>query len=327
VHFTTLTHQPNRRTAIPDLITNPMRYLLVLALLTVISCAKENTKDCNYITDYYQHIYKAENAFLTENYKEAFDHYQTAFNNCVPVTTIFYYEKSKFAETAAVLKEYELALEYAEKAIIKGTPLSSFENKSNFAGFFSTVYGDSLVARYPRLRKHFEENVDLELRKELLSMRYNDQIYRGGGGIEVDWDKQDSIDKINERRLIELFEQGIYPNEELVGPYSLDNSNADIGIMLLHTKDSIRLNYFVPKVKEFVIKGKAPPVILGNMIDQYHLYNGQPQIYGTYKSLEGDYSYMIDDLKKVDSNRISIGLPPLKLQEKRDSIFRTSFGF
>jgi hypothetical protein len=303
-----------------------MKYFLALVLLTVMSCATEDKRDCNYITDYYPHIYKADYAYQTENYEEAFDHYQTAFKACEPITMLGYYEKEKFAETAAVLKKYEVALEYAEKAVLRGTTLSRFENNSNFGGFFSTEYGDSLVARYTALQKQFEENVDLELRKEVLSMRYNDQFYRSGGE-DVDWEKLDSIDKINERRLIELFEQGIYPNYELMGPYSLDNSNADIEIMLLHTRDSIRLNYFVPKVNDFIIKGKASPLTLGRMMDQYYLYNDQPQIYGTYTSREGGYAYMIDDLKKVDSNRVSIGLPPLELQEKRDSIRRLKFGF
>lgn len=303
-----------------------MKYLLTLAILTLMSCATEDKKECNYITDYYQHIYKADYAFQTEDYEEAFDQYQTAFNNCEPITMRGYYEKERFAETAAVLKEYDLALEYAEKAILKGNTLSSFETNSNFVGFFSTQYGDSLVARYPGLRKQFEENIDMELRKELITMRANDQIYRGGGE-DVDWDKLDSIDSINERRLIELFEQGIYPNDELVGPYSLDNSNTDVSLLLLHTKDSIRMEYFVPKVKEFIKSGKASPLALGTMIDQYHLYNDQPQIYGTYSSPEGGYAEMIPDVKKVDSNRVSIGLPPLKLKEKRDSIRRLKFGF
>jgi len=100
----------------------------------------------------------------------------------------------------------------------------------------------------------------------------------------------------------------------------------DVGLLLLHTKDSIRMNYFVPKVKEFVKKGLAPPRTLGTMIDQYYLYNGKPQIYGTYGARGGGYANMIDNLKKVDSNRISIGLPPLELKEKKDSLNRIKFG-
>lgn len=166
----------------------------------------------------------------------------------------------------------------------------------------------------------------MELREELITMRYNDQLYRRSRD-NNDMAKMDSIDSIHEKRLIELFEQGIYPNDEMVGSYSIDNTSTDVSILLLHTRDSIRLNYFVPKVKEFIKNGKGSPLALGNMLDQYHLYNDQPQIYGTYTAREGGYAEMIPDLKKVDSNRVSIGLPPLALQEKRDSIVRLKYGF
>ena len=63
------------------------------------------------------------------------------------------------------------------------------------------------------------------------------------------------------------------------------------------------------------------------MIDQYYLYNDEPQIYGTYQAQSGGYATMIDNLKKVDSNRISIGLPPLELKERKDSIIRAKYGF
>lgn len=62
------------------------------------------------------------------------------------------------------------------------------------------------------------------------------------------------------------------------------------------------------------------------MIDQYYLYNAEPQIYGTYQAQAGGYATMIEDLKQVDSNRISIGLPPLTLKEKKDSLRMIKYG-
>ena len=86
------------------------------------------------------------------------------------------------------------------------------------------------------------------------------------------------------------------------------------------------MNYFVPKVKEFVKNGTASPYTLGTMIDQYYLYNGEPQIYGTYGAQGGGYANMIDDLKKVESNRISIGLPTLEQKERKDSLNKIKYG-
>jgi hypothetical protein len=157
-------------------------------------------------------------------------------------------------------------------------------------------------------------------------MNFADQMYRGQGS-NADWAKQDSIDKLHEKRLIELFESVGYPNAKMVGPYSLDQRRAEVNIFLLHTDDSIRMNYFVPKVREFVKTGAATPNVLGTMIDQYYLYNGEPQIYGTYTTQSGGYATMIKDLKKVDSNRISIGLAPLELKQKKDSLIKIKYGF
>ncbi len=73
------------------------------------------------------------------------------------------------------------------------------------------------------------------------------------------------------------------------------NYPRDIELFLLHTKDSIRLNYFIPKIKEFTVNGTAPPRVLDIMIDQYYSYNDKPQIYGTYKRQDGEYAIIIDD--------------------------------
>lgn len=302
-----------------------MKFFTLLLLSALSSCSVNKKSDCNYITDYYQTIYKADYEFETGNYQKAFDLYQTAFQSCEPITTLGYNEIAKFAETAAILKKYDLTYEFLKKSILSGSELSRFQNNTNFEGFMASKYGKQLEQEYDALRNQFMDKIDLELRNELISMHFADQMYRGQGP-DSDWTKQDSIDKLHEKRLIQLFESVGYPNAQMVGPYSLDRRQTDVGLFLLHTEDSIRTNYFVPKVKEFVKKGFASPNVVGTMIDQYYLYNKEPQIYGTYTKQGGGYANMIDDLKKVDSNRISIGLAPLDLQQKKDSLNKIKYG-
>lgn len=295
-----------------------MKLFTTIFLLIFVSCTKEKKSDCNYITDYYQTIYKADYAFQIKNYEKAFELYQMAFHSCEPITTPTYNEIEKFAETTALLKKFDLTLVYAKKSIINGQELNIFQNNPNFDEFMTSKYGDQLKKNYDKLRKQFIDNVDFKLRNELIAMLVADQKYRvNRSTYDNNRNKQDSIDKIHERKLIEIFESIGYPNNEIIGTYSLDQNNVNFGIFLLHTKDSIRMNYFVPKVKEFVKNGKAPPITLGTMIDQFYLYNREPQIYGTYSSQDGGYANMIEDLKKVDSNRISIGLPSLELKDKK----------
>lgn len=301
-----------------------MKMKLLPLLLIIIGCQTDNKSSCNYITDYYQTIYKADYEFQKENYEKAFELYQEAFNSCEAINTLSYNEIDRFSETSAILNKYNITYEYVKKQIQIGKELNSFQNNPHLEKFFSSKYGIKLLSEYENLRNKFLENADFELRDELVAMRYADQMYRRGND-EAIWAKQDSIDKLHEKRLIEIFESIGYPTEKMVGQRTMDYP-VDIGLLLLHTKDSIRMNYFVPKINEFIINGTAPPQVLGSMIDQYHLYNDKPQIYGTYMSYGGGYAYMIDDLKKVDSNRISIGLPPLELQQKKDSLIRIKFG-
>lgn len=298
-----------------------MRLVLSILLSILFGCSVNKKSECNYITDYYQTIYKADYEFETKNFQKAFGLYQTAFNSCEPITTLGYNEIVKFAETTAILKKYNLTFEFVKKSILNGTELSKFQNNTNFEGFMASKYGKQIDQEYEALRNQFMDRIDLKLRNELILMRFADQGIRNQGS-NTDWTKIDSVDKLHERRLIEIFESIGYPNDEIIGPPSLDGRLTDLGPILLHTDDSIRLNYFVPKIREFVRKGKASPYYVGAMIDQYYYYHKEPQIYGTIRGVN-----MIDNLKKVDSNRVSIGLAPLDLARKMDSLNKIKWGF
>lgn len=277
-----------------------MKMKLLPFLLLIIGCQTDNKSSCNYITDYYQTIYKADYEFQKESYEKAFELYQEAFNSCEAINTLSYNEIDRFAETSAILNKYSITYEYVKKQIQIGKELNSFQNNPHLEKFLSSKYGIKLLSEYENLRKMFLDNADFELRDELVKMRIADQMYRGGSG-EANWTKQDSIDKLHELRLIEIFESIGYPTEKMVGQRTMDYP-VDVGLLLLHTKDSIRMNYFVPKVNEFIINGTAPPRVLGTMIDQYHLYNDKPQIYGTYSAQGGGYAIWYTDFLKDSTN-------------------------
>jgi len=104
-----------------------------------------------------------------------------------------------------------------------------------------------------------------------------------------------------------------YPGDDLIGPFNVDFSHSDITILLLHTSDSIRINYFIPKLKEYVKEGACDPETLGVVIDNLHLYNDELQVMGTYENREEN---MISDKGQVNQNRLEIGLPTLEMQKK-----------
>jgi hypothetical protein len=174
-----------------------MRILPLFMILTIAGCAKENKTNCNYIKDYYQTIYLADYEFETEHYEKAFELYQDAFNSCEAKNTPTYNEIDKFTESAAILKKFDIAYEYAKKQVLKGVELTNFQNNASLDEFMTSKYGEKLVDEYEGLRKEFMKNAHLKLRDELIAMRTADQMHRGGYG-KPDWPKQDSIDKLHE---------------------------------------------------------------------------------------------------------------------------------
>jgi hypothetical protein len=294
------------------------------------ACEKQaENYECDYIKNYYQKIYKADIEYRTENYEKAFELYEDAFNSCEPINTSTYNEIINFAETCAILGKNDLAIEFIKKRIKRGYEIKWLMENPNFDKVFASEKGKELIADYEKLRKEALINLNLILREEIYAMGDEDQKYRSTGhsSYKENVDKQEMIDDYNTDRLIEIFNEFGYPNESVIGSYSVDSTPVDITGILLHTSDSIRMSYFAPKLKEYIKSGECSPNVLGTIIDQFYLYNGEPQIYGTYTKPDGSYSNMIPDLKKVDSNRISIGLPPLWLQEKKDSLVKAKYGY
>lgn len=295
-----------------------MKYFTIILLFIFTSCKTLQKSGCNYITDYYPIIYKADLEFITQNYEKAFELYQDAFKSCPPPKELTYGEIGNFAETCAILGKNDLAVEYMKKDIQRGMEIKWMQQNENFNKFFASKQGKKLISDYDHLRQTALSSFNLELREELKKMIIEDQKYRPGNYRE-NVDKQEAIDDYNTKRIIEIFNDFGFPNETVTGNYSIDQLDVRINGMLLHTSDSIRINYFVPKITEFVINGTCRPETLASIIDQYHLYKGRPQIYGTY-GIGKKYDNMLSDRKIVDSNRISVGLQPLESKEKRDSI-------
>lgn len=299
-----------------------MRIVLPLTLILALSCSQKSKTHCNYVTDYYPTIYRAEIAYELKKYDRAFELYQSVFNACTPINTYTYNEIRKYVDLCLILGHDKQALDFIELNLKNGAELKWLLQNPNYTKVFETEKGKKLIINYDNIRSNYLKRINLELRKEIQEMNRLDQLYRNG---QYQENKQDSIDKINTNRLREIFEQFGYPNDQVIGSYSVDRINTDIITMLLHTSDSIRMSYFVPKLKEYVKTGVCSPKTLGQVIDQFYLYNNQPQTHGTYEAQNSKYANMIADRKQVDKNRISIGLPSLELDERIDSIRRINY--
>ncbi|MFD1061620.1 hypothetical protein ACFQ1Q_00060 [Winogradskyella litorisediminis] len=289
-----------------------MKYIYIYLIIILSSCQERNNSECDYIKNYYPNIYKADYEYNTGNYEKAFDYYDSAFSNCNALNTPLYYEIRKFARVSAMLNKNDLALEFIKKDIESGYTITSILNDSVFYDLFKTNNGKEFLRSYDSLRSRYISKVDLNFRKEMLEIWRLDQEFR------QDPIKLDSIDSIHEPKLIDIFEKRGYPNRNLIGHPSIDGKFIDVSTILRHTDDSIRKNYFIPKLKEFVEDGSCPPNDLAVVVDWYYLRRGEKQIYGMYPITKEN---TISNLNLIDENRISIGLPTLEQIRKKDSLF------
>lgn len=287
-----------------------------IIFLLFLSCQQTEKTSCNYITDYYPYNYQAEIEYYLGNYEKSFELYKKALKYCEAVGVGTHQDARIFARVCAKLGKEDLALEYIEKRISNGGILQEFQDDSIFTTLLNTKRGQKIVSEYDLNRTKLIDQLNVELRTELQNMIQLDQRLVG------QQEKRDSVFKVNDLRLVEIFEQYGYPSEKVIGPYNIDQIQADPSILLLHSNDSIRLNYFIPKIKKYIENGQCSPFVLGIMRDNLELYNDKPQTHGTYLNGNGGYARMISDKSKVNSNRKSIGLPPMEISKRLDSLKR-----
>jgi len=293
--------------------------LSILVILTAFSCQKNS--ECNYIENYYQKVYLAEEAYYKEDYKRVFEQMSEAEKNCELLNQRGIYEMLKYAESSAHIGEKEKAFELIRKLLLKGYEINQLANNEAFQSLVGSDKWTQLEKDYESLHKEYLSSIDLELREKIAEMKRIDQLYRQRG--EYDQQKCDSIDSINEIELKKIVENQGYPDERIIGGFKIDNQPVDPGILLFHFDD---YDYWTSKLKELIEKGEAPPRSLGTFVDSYkrRVPEEKKFIYGIYDN-SGEES--IVDFDKLDERRVSIGLQPMKLKKSVDSLKRIYYGY
>ncbi len=288
--------------------------VLLFVLFLLIGCSVQNSqskkqipnKKSNYI-DYYNAINKAKKYNILKLYDRSYELYDSVFNNFKPKNTILKYEYEDYLYVAYNTKNYE-PINLGVKNLIEkfGYTFDYFNEKATLYNIFLKSNIDSVD--YKKYRKNYLKKINFGLRDTVIEIIKRDQKYRRNYDMPDKIKKLDSIDKINEELLIYIFEKYGYPYDEIIGNGSVQKgiNHTILSATLLHTKDSIRLNYFLPKILGFIKKGSCEPFIYARMVDNYQFIKYNKQIYGTYVNLE------LSDSLKIDSIRYSIGLPKLR---------------
>lgn len=285
-------------------------YKIVLFFLMVIfslfSCkTKEvvsNTvkKEVNYIP-YYLKVYEADSLFITKNYIKSYEILDSLFRKYEPINMPNYNEVYNYYKLKIILKKKIDKNNFSE-LISKYNLNNEILEKDSLFNIYYKKKKKFIDKNYGVLKQKYISSLNLNLRNEIKDMRIQDQLYRNKD-YQTNIDKQNKIDSINSNKTKKIFENYGYPNQSVIGDFMIDKTFADIEIVLLHTKDDERINYYLPKVLEFIKKGKAFPKTYAVMQDQFNLYNGQEQYYGSYENKTG---ITVNELNK---RRKTIGLP------------------
>jgi hypothetical protein len=185
----------------------------------------------------------------------------------------------------------------------------------------------------PNGKDSTEKSIDtLKLKTELDSIFELDQKYRtqmSTVASEFGWDskeyytlwsKQDSIDRSNLDRVVEIIRDiDGYPGKSLVGY----NASKTVFFVLQHAPDSIQEKYY-PLIVDAAKNNELKKSLAAMYQDRFLMHSGKPQIFGTqvrtdYETdtvtgaiTEKTYLWPIADTTRIDSLRLWNGLGNLE---------------
>tara|TARA_R110002012_G_scaffold116881_2_gene264712 strand:- start:10196 stop:11101 length:906 start_codon:yes stop_codon:yes gene_type:complete len=292
-----------------------LTFLLFMKLALSQSNISSEGKECNFIVDYYPMVYKAQLKYLEKDLDSAFYYLNIVKNKCGFLNTRDILERVIYAEIQIKRQNYNLAFESLENIILTGFPFEYLEYNESLEELKKTQDWKKLKQLSVEVNDRQNDFFNWELRNEILTMLKLDQEVRNGG--TLDYERMKKVDDSNQKRMKEIFETYGYPNEKLIG-YSNRNENVDISFMLMHFDD---LNYFKPKLLDFIKKGECSPYTLANMVDSNDR-RDKMYTYGIYSTVD---STEIKDFPNLDSRRKSIGLRSLKDHNKTMSLLMKKY--
>ncbi|MEM6719225.1 MAG: hypothetical protein AAF611_07935 [Bacteroidota bacterium] len=286
-----------------NLTINMRAFFTYCSLLFITYSFCQNEK-CNYITDYYQDVYKAQLYYLQEDYDKAYDILNNLNSDCKLLNQQEIYETIMYAELSARKGEHRKAYKLLKHAIINGYSYESIQSNSVISELLKKRFQKKLQRNANVFTEKYSKNIDSLLRKEIISMYQLDQDVRE----DLDYEKMKVVDSINQQKMKRIIKQYGFPNENLIGR-STKNNKTGVTFMLMHFND---IDYFKPILLNAIKNGECPPRALGFMVDSFDR-NHKKYTYAMYRNLD---SSEIKDFKNLDKRRIAIGLPPLETRKK-----------
>lgn len=262
----------------------------------------------NYIP-YYLEVHKADSLYKKGNFHKCFNILKKLFKKYEPLNQDLYYEYNIYIKSSIILNKN---IDY-KKSVSKLIHDFGYEKK-----IFEGKYKDSLLAKayiksnmsdvdFEVLRNKYAKAKNLTLRDTIIEMNKADQLYRHGEDYQKYTKQIDSIENINEKKLLYIFTKYGFPNENIIGNNYLRGKRERILIdaILIHMADRKNKDVFRNNLLNFVKKGKCSPSFYASFIDRECLNANKEQTYYTFEKKEVLTSEYI---KRINYNRKQIGL-------------------
>ncbi len=159
------------------------------------------------------------------------------------------------------------------------------------------------------------DDIDPELRNELLAMMAEDQAVRTGVAPPGDdrtaeelLGQMTAVDEANSRRMREILDEHGWPGRSLVG----DDGSVAAWVIVQHADLQLDLQELgLRYLQGAVDAGDASPGDLAYLVDRVRVAKGLPQVYGTQLVPGPDGEILIEDEANVDARRAAVGLGTL----------------
>ena len=277
--------------------------LKLIPILFFIGTFGQNKK-CNYIEDYYPLIYRGQLNYLKKQNDSAYFYLKKAENKCDLLYNTQTNEIEILAELETEKRNYSKAVNYIRMLLENGKKFSSIEATDTFKSLKLKNKWLKLKYESDLIYRNWYNHLNLDLRNEIIKMADEDQRVRTTNVSEVEYKR---VDSLNENRFKEIFKTYEYPNENLIGNWSIDKKIANVTLFLFHFKD---IEYFKPIFFDYVKNGKSEPELYASLIDSHDRKRGI-FTYRIYTNLTND---QIEDLPNLDKRRTSVGLRPWKME-------------
>ncbi|MDR0438136.1 MAG: hypothetical protein LBH22_07550 [Bacteroidales bacterium] len=298
---------------------------IALGLLIICSTLKAENCECYVQSGYYQDVYNADIELLRGNPEKAYKYLQSAEQKCKMINMGMYYEIDKYIPFLLEHDELEKALYYIDLLVSEqGYRLENFQELTYFEKLKTLNSWDDIYQSLVQAEKVFVSDTAVFLRFQEMNER--DQYYRrllGNRNLTEEqrtamWSKQKAIDDSNYIEMMLVINKLLSSEIKLSVEHKGSTLNTAYLIINHNTRDSAKLMELTPILLADLSAGSWYPSLYARMVDS-HLRRGK-SMYGTYTNTRTpEQTY---DFENLDERRISVGLPPVSLEEERQEWFR-----